>query len=77
MEVYGFVWHGAVCMAFKTESRDEIAAATIMHITVQKNALSCGDDQCEHTLIVTGELTPNMIRSGMTANNDSDTNPEE
>ncbi len=68
-KVYGFVWHdGVICQAFETESENEIAAATIMHVIVQKYAAACENEECEHVLIVTGNLTPKMITSGMTAN---------
>lgn len=67
-KIYGFVWHDVVCRGFETEGKNELAAATIMHAMVQKEALSCDDEKCEHTLIVTDELTPKMIMGGMTSN---------
>lgn len=78
---YGFVWHtvgaelvasegssGAHCTALETESENEVAAETIMHVAVLNNMARCEVSECEHALIVTNDLRPKMIRSGMTAN---------
>lgn len=80
-KVYGFVWHivtdelvtsegssGAYCRAFETESENELAAATIIHVMVRKDMAACTVSGCEHTPIVVSELSPKMIMSDMTAN---------
>lgn len=79
-KIYGFLWHvesgvlaasegsaGAYCQAFETESENELAAETIIHVVVSRHMAACQDSGCEHTPIITEELTPKMIMSGMTA----------
>jgi hypothetical protein len=80
-KIYGFLWHvdsgaltasegsaGAYCQSFETESEDALAAETIIRVFVQRHMVACQDSGCEHTPIITRELTPKMIMAGMTAN---------
>lgn len=80
-KLYAFLWHvnhsdmvasegagGSRCESAETEKPTEREAEKVLRTWLDKQQKACGDTACEHTPIITGELRPKMIMSGMTTN---------
>lgn len=81
MAMYAFLWHvnhgdmiasegagGSYCESAETEKSTENEAKSVLEAWLEKRQKACSDSGCEHTPIITEELSPEMIMAGMTAN---------
>lgn len=80
-KLYAFLWHvnhndmvasegagGSHCESAEADKSTEKKAKSVLKAWLAKRQESCGDSDCEHTPIITDELSPKMIMAGMTAN---------
>ena len=76
---YAFLWHvnhddmvasegagGSSCESAETEKSTKKEAQKVLKTWLEKRQKSCSDSGCEHTPIITDELSPKMIMAGMT-----------
>jgi len=81
VKLYAFLWHvnhaammasegagGYHCESAETERTTEDDAKEALKTWLAERQRLCEDEGCEHTPIVTCELRPKMVMSGMTAN---------
>lgn len=79
--LYAFLWHvnceemnasegasGSRCESAEAERQNKKEAKKALETWLAKRQKACKDSGCEHTPIITTELTLKMIMSGMTAN---------
>lgn len=79
-KMYAFLWHvnvgamnvsegagGSSCESASCEKKTKKEAGALLKTWLKQRKSACGNLECEHTPIVTNELSPKMIMSGMTA----------
>lgn len=79
-KLYAFLWHvshedmmasegagGYHCESAEVEKPTDQEAQQILKAWLDERQKVCMDTGCEHTPIITAELSPKMIMSGMTA----------
>jgi hypothetical protein len=80
VELYAFLWHvntddmmvsegagGNYCESAETKRPTKKEARKVLKAWLNKRQKACKDKGCEHTPIITDELSPKMIMAGMTA----------
>lgn len=78
--LYAFLWHvnlndmaasegsgGLHCESAEAEKPIKKQAKKVLKAWLDKRQKACSDPDCEHTLLITDELSPKLILSGMTA----------